>query len=126
MDCIFCKIVAGEIPAQVAYEDEEIIAFEDIGPKAPVHILLIPKKHYSTLNDPDGSDMALMGKLMLKAADLAKEKGVAEGGYRVLVNTNPEGGQEVYHLHRSSKREGKAYLRTSCFALRAYVANSLK
>ena len=98
-DCIFCKIVAGEIPAKVMYEDDEILAFEDIGPKAPVHILLIPKKHFSTLNDPEGTDAPLMGKLMLKAADLAKEKGVAEGGYRVLVNTNKEGGQEVFHLH---------------------------
>ena len=99
MDCIFCKIAAGEIPAKVMYEDDEIMAFEDISPKAPVHVLLIPKEHFSTLNDPVGTDAPLLGKLMVKAADLAKEAGVAEGGYRVLVNTNPDGGQEVYHLH---------------------------
>ena len=98
-DCIFCKIVAGDIPAKVVYEDDEILAFEDISPKAPVHILLIPKRHFSTLNDPDGSDALFLGKLMLKAADLAKEQGVAEGGYRVQVNTNRDGRQEVFHLH---------------------------
>ncbi len=98
-DCIFCKIVTGDIPARTVYEDDEILAFEDISPKAPVHILLVPKHHFATLNDPTGSDAALLGRLMIKAADLAKEKGVAEGGYRVLVNTNPDGGQEVFHLH---------------------------
>jgi histidine triad (HIT) family protein len=98
-DCIFCKIVAGDIPAKVMYEDDEILAFEDIEPQAPVHILLIPKKHFSTLNDLTGADAPMLGKLAVKAADLAKEKGVAEGGYRVLVNANPEGGQVVFHLH---------------------------
>ncbi|MDF1535891.1 MAG: histidine triad nucleotide-binding protein [bacterium] len=98
-DCIFCRIVAGDIPAKVAYEDDDILAFEDISPKAPVHILLIPKRHFATLNDPEGSDAPLLGKMMLKAAELAGERRVAEAGYRVLVNTNPQGGQEVFHLH---------------------------
>lgn len=99
MDCIFCKIAAGEIPATVAYEDEEIVVFEDISPRAPVHLLLIPRQHMATLNDPGPGQEGLLGKMTLKAAELAREKGVAESGYRVLINCNPDGGQEVFHLH---------------------------
>lgn len=98
-ECIFCKIAAGQIPAKVVYEDEEIMAFEDISPKAPVHILLIPRLHLATLNDARSGHAAVLGRIMLKAADLAREKGVDARGYRVLVNCNPEGGQEVFHLH---------------------------
>jgi histidine triad (HIT) family protein len=98
-DCIFCKIAAGEIPATLAYEDDEIMAFEDISPKAPVHILLIPRKHFATLNDSGPEQESLLGRILLRAADLAKENGIAEGGYRVLTNCNPDGGQEVFHLH---------------------------
>jgi histidine triad (HIT) family protein len=85
--------------AKVAYEDEEILAFEDIAERAPVHVLFIPKKHVATLNEPTEEDAGLLGRMMLQAVKLAKERGVDESGYRVLVNTNPEGGQEVYHLH---------------------------
>lgn len=98
-DCIFCKIAAGEIPATVVHEDDEVLVFEDINPKAPVHLLIIPKQHMDTLNDPGPEHAPLLGKMTLRAAQLAKEKGVAEGGYRVLVNCNPDGGQEVFHLH---------------------------
>lgn len=98
-DCIFCRIAAGEIPATVAYEDDEIMAFEDINPKAPVHLLIIPKQHLDTLNDTGADHAHLLGRMTLRAAELAGERGVAQGGYRVLVNCNPDGGQEVFHLH---------------------------
>ena len=98
-DCIFCKIAAGQIPATVVYQDEEMMVFEDIHPKAPVHLLLIPIQHMATLNDPGPEHAQLLGRLTLKAAELAKEKGIAESGYRVLANCNPDGGQEVFHLH---------------------------
>ena len=98
-DCIFCKIAAGEIPATVVYQDEEILVFEDISPRAPVHLLLIPKQHIATLNDPGPENAQLLGRMTLKAAELAKAKGVSESGYRVLFNCNEEGGQVVFHLH---------------------------
>ena len=99
MDCIFCKIAAGDIPATVVYQDEEILVFEDISPRAPVHLLLIPKQHLATLNDPGPEHGVLLGKMTLKAAELAREKGVSESGYRVLINCNADGRQEVFHLH---------------------------
>ena len=98
-DCIFCKIVAGEIPATVVYQDEEMLVFEDISPKAPVHLLLIPKQHMATLNDAGPEQAEMLGRLALKAAELATEKGVAQNGYRVQINCNPDGGQVVFHLH---------------------------
>ena len=98
-DCIFCKIADGELPANLVFEDEEILAFEDIHPKAPVHILIIPKQHLATLNEAGPDHSSLIGRIVLIAADLAKKKGVAKGGYRVLTNCNPDGGQEVFHLH---------------------------
>ena len=98
-DCIFCKILAGEIPASKVYEDEELLAFEDISPVAPVHILIIPRQHIATLNDAGPEHEALIGRIVLKAADLAEAKGVAQSGYRVLVNCNRDAGQEVFHLH---------------------------
>ncbi|UCF30884.1 MAG: histidine triad nucleotide-binding protein [bacterium] len=98
-DCIFCKIAGGEIPAKVSYRDEEMIAFDDISPKAPVHVLIIPREHLATLNDPGPEQEGLLGRMMTRAALIAKERGVAESGYRVLVNCNPDGGQEVFHLH---------------------------
>ena len=99
MDCVFCKIVAGEIPATVVYQDDEILVFEDISPKAPLHLLLIPKQHMATLNDAGPEQTQLLGRLTLKAAQLAEEKGVEKGGYRVQINCNPDGGQVVFHLH---------------------------
>ncbi len=98
-DCIFCKIAAGEIPAKVVFENDELIAFDDVSPRAPVHVLIIPKEHLSTMNDPGPEHEGLLGRMMLTAARIAGERGVSEGGYRVLVNCNADGGQEVFHLH---------------------------
>ncbi len=98
-DCIFCKIADGEIPATVVFEDDELLAFEDVNPRAPVHVLIIPKEHLSTMNDPGPEHETLLGRMMLLASRIAKERGVSEGGYRVLVNCNADGGQEVFHLH---------------------------
>jgi histidine triad (HIT) family protein len=98
-DCIFCKIVKKEIPAEIVYEDEDIIAFNDINPKAPLHILLIPKKHIADLTKLTENDKDLIGKLHLVAIKLAEEKGVAEKGFRLVNNCKEDGGQEVFHLH---------------------------
>jgi histidine triad (HIT) family protein len=99
MDCIFCKIVAGEIPSDTVYQDEEIIAFRDINPQAPVHIVIIPRKHIASLSDLSQSDSALVGRMVTIANKLAEEEGIAEKGYRVVINCGPEGGQLVPHLH---------------------------
>jgi len=96
-DCLFCKMVAGDIKPDAVFEDDHVLAFRDINPQAPVHILIIPKRHIATLNDLD--DAALGGKLLQTAADLAKQEGIAEAGYRTLFNCNHNGGQAVYHLH---------------------------
>lgn len=97
--CVFCKIVKGEIPAKVVYEDETVMAFHDINPQAPVHILIIPKEHIPTVNDLKEKHEELVGHILLVAKRIAKELGVAESGYRILVNCNRDGGQEIYHLH---------------------------
>lgn len=99
MDCLFCKIVDRELPAHIVYEDERVLAFEDINPQAPTHLLIIPKKHIATLNDLAENDEALLGRLPLVAARLARERGFAEAGYRVVMNCNDQGGQTVYHIH---------------------------
>lgn len=99
MDCIFCKIVKHEIPAKIIYQDEDMIAFDDINPKAPTHKLIVPRKHISTLNDLTEEDTQLMGKLMQAIQKLAKQLGIAEAGYRTVINCNKGGGQLVYHLH---------------------------
>ena len=99
MSTIFDKIISREISADIVYEDEQILAFKDIAPKAPVHYLIIPKQPIATLNDANPEHKALLGHMMLTAAKLAKEAGVAEGGYRVQMNCNPDGGQVVYHIH---------------------------
>ena len=96
--CIFCKIAAGEIPSKKIYEDEDIFAFHDINPARPVHFLMIPKRHVGSLYDADASYQAVLGKMLLKAADLARKQGLNEG-FRTIVNTGRIGGQEVYHLH---------------------------
>ncbi|MBU0809113.1 MULTISPECIES: histidine triad nucleotide-binding protein [Pseudomonas] len=98
MDCLFCKIVAGEIPARKLYEDDQVIAFHDIGPQAPVHFLVIPKKHIRTLNDLNEADTALAGHILITAQRLAKEQG-CDDGFRVVMNCNELGGQTVYHIH---------------------------
>lgn len=98
-DCIFCKIVDKKIPAKIVYEDDRVLAFEDINPQAPVHLLLIPRKHIATLNELEESDAALTGYLVATAAKLARDRGIAERGFRVVANCNPESGQTVYHIH---------------------------
>ena len=98
-DCLFCKMVSGEIQPDTVYEDDEVLAFNDINPQAPTHILIIPKKHIATLNDAGAEDTTVLGKLNLVAAGLAKEAGFAEDGYRVVMNCNSAGGQAVYHIH---------------------------
>ncbi|HPH02018.1 MAG TPA: histidine triad nucleotide-binding protein [Spirochaetota bacterium] len=96
-DCIFCGIVNGTVPAQKVYEDDRVIAFRDIQPQAPMHILIIPRDHVASLDAVQ--DPVLIGYIMTTAAKLAREHGVAEGGYRVVVNCNQDGGQTVFHLH---------------------------
>ncbi|WP_313551417.1 histidine triad nucleotide-binding protein [Pseudomonas sp.] len=99
MDCLFCKIVAGEIPARKLYEDDHVIAFHDISPQAPVHFLVIPKKHIATLHDLSETDgKTLAGHILFTAQRLAQEQGCDEG-FRVVMNCNPMGGQTVYHIH---------------------------
>ena len=99
MATLFERIIAGELPADVVYRDEEIIAFRDIHPRAPVHILIVPHKPIPTANDIADGDAALIGRLVLVARDLARSEGLAADGYRLVVNCNRNGGQEVYHLH---------------------------
>lgn len=99
MDCIFCKIVEGSIPSSKVYENDRLLAFRDIQPAAPVHILIIPKKHIPTMNDVAPEDDALIGELFAAARHIAKEQGIAEAGYRLVNNVNADGGQVVYHLH---------------------------
>ncbi|MCL7421911.1 MAG: histidine triad nucleotide-binding protein [Methylobacter sp.] len=96
-DCLFCKMVAGEIKPDVVFEDDRILAFRDINPQAPVHILVIPKVHVPTLNDLDDTELA--GRLLQTVVKLAKQEGLAEDGYRTAISCNKRGGQEVYHLH---------------------------
>lgn len=96
-DCIFCKIAAGEIPASIVYEDDDVIAFEDANPQTPVHTLVIPKQHYTNLSDEIPPE--ILGKLFSKVRDIAKLKGVEEGGYRIVANTGEDGRQTVFHLH---------------------------
>lgn len=98
-DMIFSKIVRREIPADIVYEDDEVLAFRDLNPQAPVHVLFIPKKPLATLNDATAGDAALLGRLLLATAAYAKQEGFAEQGYRTVVNCNEDGGQTVYHLH---------------------------
>lgn len=98
-DSIFTRIIKREIPATIEYEDDEIIAFRDIGPQAPVHILVVPKHPISTLNDATPDDAALLGRLLLVARDIAADKGIADSGYRLVINCNADAGQTVFHIH---------------------------
>ncbi len=99
MDCIICGIINGQLPAHIQYEDENIMAFKDIHPQAPVHSLIVPRLHISTLNDISVENMHLMGELTQAAKKLAKEFGIDESGYRVIVNCNRGAGQTIFHLH---------------------------
>ena len=98
-DCIFCKITAGEIPAAKVFEDEICLAFNDLEPQAPTHILIIPKDHVDSLDKAAESQKSTLGHLLLIAADIARSKGFAADGYRIVINTNGDGGQTVFHLH---------------------------
>ncbi len=98
-DCIFCKIAAGEIPADTLYDDGEVLIFRDINPEAPVHLLVIPRRHIATLNDLSEVDAALIGRLYLAGQQVATELGVAESGYRTVINCNRDAGQIVFHVH---------------------------
>lgn len=98
-DCIFCKIVSGDIAADIVYQDGDVLAFRDLGPQAPVHVLVIPKRHISTINDLQPEDAALIGKMYLAAKQVAKQEGMDESGYRCVMNCNDEGGQTVHHIH---------------------------
>ncbi len=97
--CIFCRIIGGEIPADVVHDGGAFVAFRDIAPKAPVHILIIPRRHIASLNDVESKDGDLMGRMLLAARAIAEQEGVAEAGYRVVVNTGWNGGQSVDHMH---------------------------
>ena len=97
--CIFCQIVAGARPARICFEDEHCVAFADIHPQAPTHVLVIPRRHLASLNSATGEDEALLGHLLLVAAQMAKDKGIDSPGFRIVINTNPAAGQTVFHLH---------------------------
>jgi len=98
-NCLFCRIVQKEIPASVVYEDDDLVVFNDINPQAPLHALVIPKRHLATLNDVQGEDEALVGKMVRRAAAIAREKGYADSGFRTVFNTNAQAGQTVFHIH---------------------------
>lgn len=98
-DCLFCKIVEKTIPSKLVHEDDRAVAFEDINPQAPTHVLVVPRRHVASVSELAAPDAGLLGHLMLTAAAVAKQKGIAESGYRVVVNTGRNGGQTVFHLH---------------------------
>jgi histidine triad (HIT) family protein len=99
MSCLFCRIIAGEIPGTFLYQDERLVVLQDINPQAPLHALVIPRRHIATLNDLTAEDDGLVGEMVRRAALVAREKGVAEGGYRAVLNCNREAGQTVFHIH---------------------------
>ncbi len=99
MNCLFCRIIAGEIPAAKVYEDERAFAFRDINPQAPTHILVIPRKHLASLNEATAEEEALLGHLQCVAVKLAADEGLAEKGFRTVINTGADAGQTVFHIH---------------------------
>lgn len=98
-DCLFCKISDGEIPADIVFENEKVVAFRDINPQAPTHVLIIPRKHIATINDLESEDASEIGQLFLAGAAVARNEGIADSGYRVTMNCNADAGQTVFHLH---------------------------
>lgn len=98
-DCIFCKIASGEIPADKVYEDDVVVGFRDLSPQAPVHVLVIPRKHIATLNDLTVDDEAIVGRMVGAAKTIAADMGLSENGYRTVLNCNADGGQTVFHIH---------------------------
>jgi histidine triad (HIT) family protein len=99
MDCLFCKIIAGQIPGKFVHQDETMVAFSDINPQAPLHVLIVPRRHIATLNDLSVEDDALVGSMFRRAAAIAKEHGYDRSGYRTVFNTGREAGQSVFHIH---------------------------
>jgi histidine triad (HIT) family protein len=97
--CLFCRIAAGEIPATLVHQDEHLIAFRDINPQAPMHVLVVPRRHVASLNELTDTDDALMGEMIRRAAAIAREHGYAERGYRTVLNCNADAGQTVFHIH---------------------------
>jgi len=98
-DCLFCKIRDGEIAGDIVFENDDVLAFRDVSPQAPIHVLIIPKKHISTVNEMDDGDGVIMGSLFSAAKTIASQKGVSEDGYRLVVNCNAGAGQTVFHVH---------------------------
>ena len=98
-DCLFCKILDGEIPCDKVYENEHVIAFRDLNPQAPTHVLVIPRKHISTVNDLSADDKNIVGEMMLAAQAVAKQEGIDDSGYRLIMNCNEGAGQTVFHIH---------------------------
>jgi histidine triad (HIT) family protein len=98
-NCLFCRIARGEIPAKLAYQDDDVLAFHDIDPKAPVHVLIVPRAHIASINELDSTQAHMIGKLHVVARDLAREMGVFAGGYRLVINTGKDAGQSVEHIH---------------------------
>ena len=98
-DCLFCKIARKEIPAAVVYEDDRVLAFNDINPQGPTHVLVIPKQHIASLNELTPEDDEIVGEVVRRAAAIAKERGIASGGFRAVFNTNRDAGQTVFHIH---------------------------
>ena len=99
VDCLFCKIINKEINSDILFEDDDVLAFKDINPQAPIHFLIVPKKHISTINDLQQEDEKITGKMILTAQSLSKQENIDENGYRLVFNCNSGGGQEVYHIH---------------------------
>ena len=97
--CLFCKIINGEIPATIVYQDDRLVAFNDINPQAPTHVLIVPRRHVATLNDLTADDDQIVGEMVRRAAAIAKERGISAGGFRTVFNTNRDAGQTVFHIH---------------------------
>lgn len=98
-DCLFCKIINGEIPGQIVYKDEQVTAFRDINPVAPTHILVIPNKHVASINEVESEDKEMLGHILLTVRKIAEQEGIAQNGYRLIVNTGPDANQVIFHLH---------------------------
>jgi histidine triad (HIT) family protein len=98
-DCLFCRIVKGEIPATIVHQDDRVVAFKDINPQAPTHVLIVPRRHIASLNDLEAGDDGIVGEMVRRGAAIAKANGHADGGYRTVFNTNADAGQTVFHIH---------------------------
>ncbi len=98
-DCLFCKIIDRKVPASIVYEDDRVIAFNDINPQGPTHVLVVPKRHITSLNELTPGDDAVIGEVVRRAVAIAKDRGVSVGGFRTVFNTNKDGGQTVFHIH---------------------------